>query len=310
LSSRARSTLAEARASRFFLPSIAGGVAALILGLALSLAGAPPADAASKLLKPKLLQVQPRIIGQPSFAPGHADLCRDVAFAQPMLQAKCNAPLRDVKGKFTGPTNVVSQLDTTPCPGGPIYVGLDGALSCTDPLPQAPPFAGGYAKLCRDIAFDHPLLQAKCNSPQRDKQGKFTGPTNVVSQLDTSACPGGPIYIGLDGALTCTNPSPPAPPFAQGYAKLCRDVAFADPMLQAKCNAPQVDAKGKFLGPTNVVSQLDTTACPNGPVYVGLDGTLTCTMPDLAPSEAGQGMGDAKPLLKSGLLKQRLTPSQ
>jgi hypothetical protein len=234
-------------------------------------------DATTKLLKPKLLQQ--RLLGQPPFAAKHEELCRDVHFSKPVLQAKCNAPLRDQKGKFVGPVGVVSQLDTTPCPAGPIYVGADGALTCTNPFPPAPPFAANYAPLCKNVVFESPMLQAKCNAPLRDAQGKFIGPVGVVSQLDTSACPAGPIYVGVDGALTCTNPLPPSPPFAANYAPLCKNVAFESPVLQAKCNAPLRDAQGKFTGPTGVVSQLDTTACPGGPIYVGLDGTLSCENP-------------------------------
>jgi hypothetical protein len=61
------------------------------------------------------------------------------------------------------------------------------------------------------------------------------GPTGVVSQLDISACPAGPIYVELDARLTCADPG----------AQLQGGSAPAQPLLKGPLKPPRITSGGQ-----------------------------------------------------------------
>lgn len=118
-----------------------------------------------------------------------------------------------------------SVLEYATCLGGDVS-NDDGNLRCELP-------AGSYQSSCQPIRVRDGVLQASCL--------RSDGSTRVASSLDLDhACEPGSGVSNVDGQLRCDQPwLPPGP-----YLASCRNIRYADGVLQADCGGLDTHAAG------------------------------------------------------------------
>lgn len=123
---------------------------------------------------------------------------------------------------------VQSMLNITACYGGDV-TNDEGTLRCEMP-------AGTYSGSCGPIRYRDGVLQALCT--------RGDGRTQVRSRLDFAGdCEPESSVSNVDGTLRCDRPWIPAGP----YRGSCRNIRYADGLLQADCGGVDTLAQGLRL---------------------------------------------------------------
>lgn len=113
---------------------------------------------------------------------------------------------------------VRASLSAASCFGGDV-ANDDGTLRCELP-------AGSYQRSCAPLRYRGGVLQALCT-----RSGTAT---QLRSSLDVAqACAAGSGISNVDGRLRCDQPWLPSGPYRGG----CRDLRYADGVLQARCGS-------------------------------------------------------------------------